>query len=125
MSSGPSSGDPLDLMELSRRIHSRHEHVPVGAVNDHGMTLAVNEAPYPWHEHPDSDELFLVLEGRLRLECANGVTVELGPFDTYMVPTGMVHRTTPLGRCVNLVFETADAHTRFLDPPSEPRKEAP
>jgi mannose-6-phosphate isomerase-like protein (cupin superfamily) len=88
--------------------------VIVAAVNDDRMVLAVNTEPYPWHEHPDSDELFLVLEGTLRLDVAGGRSVDLGPFDTCVIRAGEVHRTTPVGRCVNLVFKRADGGTRFI-----------
>ncbi len=108
--------DPLNLTALGGSVRSVHEHVPVADVNDHRVILAVNERPFPWHCHPDSDELFLVVEGRLRLELEGGEAVLLGTNDTWLVPAGTVHRTTPLGRCVNLVFERARTETRFVEP---------
>lgn len=115
--SGPQKGSPPNLRELAARVRSASEHLAAGDVNDHRMILAVNEVPYPWHSHPGSDELFLVLEGNLRLELADGSAVDLGPMDTWVVAAGTVHRTIPQGRCVNVVFETAGAETRFVDGP--------
>ena len=105
----------VNVLALARPIRSAHQHVEVGACNDHRAVLAVNTEPFPWHHHPNSDELFLVLEGTLRLELEGGHRVDLRPSDTWVVPAGLVHRTTPLGRCVNLVFERADAETRFVE----------
>ncbi len=115
MSESSSPPAPKNLRELARPIRSLHEHVPVHDINDHRLILAVNEERYPWHEHPDSDELFLVVDGSLRLEFADGAFVDLGPWDTWVVPAGTPHRTTPQDRCVNLVFEIAGAKTRFLE----------
>ncbi|MEN8375895.1 MAG: cupin domain-containing protein [Gemmatimonadota bacterium] len=105
----------MNLSKLAAGIREAHEHVPLADVNDHRVILAVNEKPYPWHEHPNSDELFLVVEGILRLELADGKRVDLQPLDTYLVPGGTVHRTIPLGRCVNLVFQRAGTETRFAE----------
>lgn len=104
-----------NLHEIAAAIRSSHAHVDVRDVNDHRLVLAVNEDPYPWHEHPDSDELFIVLEGVLRLETAGGQRTDLGASDALLVPAGTPHRTTPLPRCVNVVVKRADAGTRFLD----------
>lgn len=118
------SASPTNLRSLADDVRSVHEHIAVADVNDHRLTLAVNEKPYPWHRHPDSDELFLIVEGSLRIEFTDRTPVALGPMDTWLVPAGVVHRTVPQGRCVNVVFETAGTETVFLEqkpvpPPAE------
>jgi mannose-6-phosphate isomerase-like protein (cupin superfamily) len=66
---------------------------------------------YPWHLHPNSDETFLVVEGRLLIEFENGFS-ELVPGQLLTVPSGVRHRTRPVGeRSVNLTFELAQAET--------------
>ena len=44
-----------------------------------------------WHAHDDTDDLFLVLRGRLRIELRDRV-VELGPGELFVVPRGVEHR---------------------------------
>jgi quercetin dioxygenase-like cupin family protein len=102
-------------MDLAQDITSAHAHVSLGRTNDHEVVLAVNSQPYPWHEHPNSDEFFMVLEGTLTVEHEDGTSVILSAADTWIVPAGTVHRTTPSGRCVNIVVERADIVTRFVD----------
>ncbi len=80
------------------------------------LRLAVLTGDYPWHQHPRSDELFLVMEGRLEIELADGRTLGLGPWQSVVVPAGTVHRTRGVGRTVNLCFETVAAETVFVDP---------
>jgi mannose-6-phosphate isomerase-like protein (cupin superfamily) len=83
----------------------------IAKVNDHVVRISVMTQPYPWHLHPNSDETFLVIEGRLNIEFEDG-TLELGPGQMLTVPRGLRHRTRPVGdRSVNLTFEAATAET--------------
>jgi mannose-6-phosphate isomerase-like protein (cupin superfamily) len=43
-----------------------------------------------WHDHPDTDELFLVLDGELIIKLRDG-DVRLGPGELYVVPRGVEH----------------------------------
>lgn len=90
------------------------------------LRLAVFEGEYRWHHHPRSDELFLVVEGRLELDLADGAaggteggarTLALGPWQAVVVPAGVVHRTRAVGRTVNLTVEALGAETVFVDGP--------
>jgi len=67
--------------------------------------------PYHWHFHPNSDETFLVIEGRLAIDFENG-SLELQPGQLLTIPSGVRHRTRPIGeRSVNLTFELAQSET--------------
>jgi mannose-6-phosphate isomerase-like protein (cupin superfamily) len=70
---------------------------------------------YPWHSHPHSDELFLVVQGRLTIELADGRSLTLEPWQAVTIPAGTVHRTRAEVRTVNLCFEELAAETVFLD----------
>ncbi|HEX5354408.1 MAG TPA: cupin domain-containing protein [Rhodanobacteraceae bacterium] len=79
------------------------------------MRLAVLENEYRWHHHPDSDELFLVVAGKLQIDLADGDTVELAEWQYVVVPAGTVHRTRAIGRTVNITFEKQGAGTVFVE----------
>jgi mannose-6-phosphate isomerase-like protein (cupin superfamily) len=90
---------------------SGYDNHPIATVNDHVVRISVMTHPYPWHLHPNSDETFLVIEGRLNIEFEHG-TLELGPGQLLTIPRGVPHRTRPVGdRSVNLTFEAAKAET--------------
>jgi mannose-6-phosphate isomerase-like protein (cupin superfamily) len=79
--------------------------------NDHVVRISTMTEAYPWHFHPNSDETFLVLEGQLVIDFQNG-SRELVPGQLLTVPSGVRHRTRPVGeRSVNLTFELAQAET--------------
>jgi mannose-6-phosphate isomerase-like protein (cupin superfamily) len=95
---------------------SRYRNIAVSRVNDACLRLATFEGVYPWHVHPDSDELFVVMDGTLEIDLADGRTLRLGPWDTVTIPAGVVHRTRAVGRTSNLCFERLET-TTFLDLP--------
>ena len=45
---------------------------------------------FTWHAHPDTDELFLVIDGSLTIRLRGG-DVTLGPGELYVVPRGTEH----------------------------------
>ncbi len=106
-----------DLSELSRGTQDSYRNMVVNRVNQHCLRLAVMHESYPWHHHPESDELFLVVEGRLHIDLEDGRTLSLGPWQTTTIPAGTVHRTRAEGRTVNLCFEALAAETVFLPEP--------
>lgn len=63
----------------------------IAEVNDYDVKAANVAGEYPEHDHPDTDELFIVLSGRLYLDLPDG-TVTLGPMDVFTVPRGVRHR---------------------------------
>jgi quercetin dioxygenase-like cupin family protein len=75
----------------------------------------VFEGEYRWHQHPDSDELFMVAAGKLQIDLAGADTVELTEWQYIVVPAGTVHRTRAIGHTVNVTFEKQHADTVFTE----------
>ena len=105
----------VEPLALSRLIKEPYHNRSLGQVNDHEIRMSVMTSGFPWHRHPDSDETFYGIDGKLVIEFADGeVIVSPGQFLT--VPAGTLHRTRPAGdRTVNLTFERAGAATVFDD----------
>ena len=61
------------------------------SVNDYDVKVARLRGEFIWHTHPDTDELFLVVSGRLTIGLRDR-DVELGPNDVFVVPKGVEHR---------------------------------
>ncbi|HET7278859.1 MAG TPA: cupin domain-containing protein [Dermatophilaceae bacterium] len=67
-----------------------------GRVNDVLVKVARIEGEFVWHDHPATDEAFLVLSGRLRLRVRDGApererTIDMEPGDFFVVPRGVEH----------------------------------
>jgi mannose-6-phosphate isomerase-like protein (cupin superfamily) len=79
----------------------------VAELNGQMVKVAKFEGAYVWHHHEHEDEMFLVLEGRLRMELRDG-PVTLLPGELYVVPRGVEHRPVAEGGVVHcLLFEPA------------------
>ncbi len=110
----PPSFQRINLKELSQQITADYHNSVVKEVNESCLHLAVMKGTYPWHRHPDADELFLVLEGELIIEFQDREAVTLQPSEILMIPAGVIHRTRALQRTVNLCFERTEATTEFI-----------
>jgi len=105
----------INLSELSQRMTDHYQNFVVNEVNESCLRLAVFTGEYPWHRHPESDELFLVLEGELIIDFRDRESVILYPNDLFTIPAGRIHRTRSSQRTVNLCFEQTQATTEFIE----------
>jgi mannose-6-phosphate isomerase-like protein (cupin superfamily) len=112
----------IGLKATSDAVTQSYQNLVLSLVNDHCLRMAVMEGEYRWHRHPQSDELFIVLEGRLEIDLSAGRTVVLEPGEAIVIPAGTAHRTRAKVRTVNLCFEHQGAYTgvEFLDPEPVP-----
>lgn len=77
-----------------------------GDVNEAQVKLAKFQGAFHWHHHEAEDELFLVIEGRLRIGLRDG-DVDLDPGEFVIVPRGVEHRPEAL---------TEVCHVLLLEP---------
>ena len=110
----------IDLQREAMSVKESYKNFVVNEVNNHCIRLAVMQGEFRWHHHPRSDECFIVIEGELEIDLADGRTFRLKPGQAFTIPAGIVHRTRSRSRAVNLCFETGDAYTGvvFEDSPT-------
>jgi mannose-6-phosphate isomerase-like protein (cupin superfamily) len=104
----------VDIAAEGAAVAEDYRNQVLSQVNASCLRLAVLSGEYPWHRHPRSDELFLVVEGALEIDLDDGRTLRLRPWQCAVVPAGTVHRTRGIGRSVNLTFEAVAAETEFV-----------
>ena len=51
----------------------------IGRYNGNKIFLGKIKGEFVWHSHPETDDFFLVVEGRLTIDLPDGAAVELGP----------------------------------------------
>ncbi len=88
----------MAVVDIAQKLALFSEHWSpkvVARLNDYEIKLAKLKGEFVWHTHDDTDELFLVIEGRLTIQLrdARGVEqgVSLGPGQLYVVPRGVEH----------------------------------
>lgn len=62
----------------------------VAGFNSNDIMVVKVKGEFNWHSHPDTDDFFLVLKGRLTIKLRDGDVV-LGPGELYVVPKGVEH----------------------------------
>jgi mannose-6-phosphate isomerase-like protein (cupin superfamily) len=63
----------------------------VAEMNDYQFKVVKLEGDFVWHQHPDTDETFIVLNGVLRIDFRDGAaTVQAG--EMFVVPKGVEHK---------------------------------
>ena len=111
------AGEVLDIQGLQALVTEPYRNQVLLNVNQDCMRMAVFDGEYRWHYHPDTDELFLVVAGELRIEFEAAAEAALGPWQCLVVPAGVVHRTRAVGRTVNITIEKQGAQAVFVEPP--------
>jgi mannose-6-phosphate isomerase-like protein (cupin superfamily) len=109
---------PLTVIDIREKTGGRNTgyfNEPLTSVNDHVVRVSVMTQPYFWHLHPNSDEVFLVMEGSIFIDLEDK-TIELQLGQLFTIPRNTKHRTRPNGnRSVNLTIESADLKTIKLE----------
>ena len=70
----------------------------VGFMNDYKLQVVKVKGPFVWHKHDETDDFFLVLNGRLTIHLRDR-DIELEPGEIFVVPRGVEH-------CPDAVQET-------------------
>ncbi len=94
----------VNLAEKLAAIHDLWSPKAVAAVNECHVKLVRLQGEFIWHAHEREDELFLVLQGRLRMEFPDR-EVLLEPGELIVVPHGTEHRPVAEGEVHVLLLE--------------------
>ena len=63
----------------------------IAEMNDYQFKVVKLQGDFIWHDHKDTDETFIVIEGTLRIDFRDG-GVEIGPGEMFVVPKGVEHK---------------------------------
>jgi mannose-6-phosphate isomerase-like protein (cupin superfamily) len=98
--------DKVNLREKLARINDHWNPRIVGELNGQQVKLVKFQGEFIWHHHDNEDELFLVVEGRFRMEFRDRhVWLEEG--EVLIVPRGVEHRPVAEEQVSVLLFEPA------------------
>ena len=63
----------------------------IAEMNDYQFKIAKLQGDFIWHDHKDTDETFMVLEGTLRIDFRDGA-VRVSAGEMFVVPKGVEHK---------------------------------
>ena len=83
----------IDKVNLAEKLESFDDYFSpkiVGELNDYKLELVKAKGEFVWHSHPETDDFFLVVAGRLTIQLRDR-DVELGAGELFVVPRGVEH----------------------------------
>jgi len=116
--------DKINLREKLAVFSDQWSPKVIAEMNDYQFKLVKIEGEFVWHEHDDTDEAFIVIEGNMRIEFEDG-SVELGEGEMYVVPRGVRHKPCADSECKVMLVEprgvvnTGDAESEMTAPNDE------
>ena len=78
----------------------------IAQMNEMHFKLAKIEGEFVWHSHPETDEVFIVLEGSFEMQLRDG-SLHLNAGEMCVVPKGVEHRPVAAEECAILLVEPA------------------
>jgi len=78
----------------------------VAQMNDYHFKLAKFQGEFVWHNHANTDEVFIVLDGQMAIDFRDG-RVDLKTGEMLVVPKGVEHKPIAEDECKILLVEPA------------------
>eukprot|EP01132_Coremiostelium_polycephalum_P003531 gene3531-4393_t len=87
----PKSYKAINFSEKFELFSEQWSPKVVAELNDNQFKIVRIEGDFIWHDHPETDEAFIVLDGELRIDFRDGF-VTIRPGEMYVVPKGVEHK---------------------------------
>lgn len=81
----------INLADKIARISEQWQPRVITELNDYQFKLARIQGDFIWHDHPETDEAFIVIEGELRIDFRDG-SVHLKAGEMFVVQRGVEHK---------------------------------
>ena len=110
------SAGAINLADKLAQFNEHWAPRTVAEFNGHDIMVVKVKGEFVWHHHDDTDDFFLVLNGRMTVRMRDR-DVELGPGEMFVVPVGVEHQTYAEEEAELLLIEpsgtpnTGDAET--------------
>ena len=97
---------PINFEEKLLKFSEHWSPKIIAQLNDYHLKLAKVQGEFVWHDHPETDEVFIVVKGQLEILFRDG-SVLLNEGEMYVVPKGMEHKPVAENECHILLIEPA------------------
>ncbi|MFN4297189.1 MAG: cupin domain-containing protein [Brevundimonas sp.] len=108
----------IDIAEKFAAIHEHWRPKVAARLNGQDMRLVKIKGEFPWHSHPEADEMFLVWRGGFRMEFRDRA-VDLAAGQFIVVPRGVEHRPVADEEAEIMLFEPSEVINTGNAPASE------
>ena len=97
---------PINFQEKLAKFSEQWSPEIIAQMNDYHFKIAKIQGEFIWHDHPETDEVFMVLKGKLEIQLRDGYVV-LSEGEMFVVPKGVEHKPVAEHECHILLVEPA------------------
>src|SRR5262247_1078189 len=83
--------EAINLAKKFRLFNEQWQPKVIAAMNGYQFKVVKLQGDFIWHDHKDTDETFIVLEGTLRIDFRDG-RVHISAGEMFVVPKGVQHK---------------------------------
>ena len=96
--------EKINLKEKLSKFSDHWSPKVIAEMNDYQFKLVKIQGEFIWHNHEDTDETFIVIEGEMKIEYEKE-TLELNEGDMFVVPKGVEHKPWAENECKVMIIE--------------------
>lgn len=97
---------PINFQDKLSKFSEQWSPKIIAQMNDYHFKIAKIEGEFIWHDHPETDEVFIVLKGQLEIQLHDR-SVVLKEGEMFVVPKGVEHKPVAEKECHILLIEPA------------------
>lgn len=94
----------VNIKEKSGLIQKRHSYKCIARMNDTEFKLVKAKREFIWHKHPDTDEVFVALEGKFKIHLRDKI-LDLAPGEMVVIPKNVDHKPVFKEECILMLIE--------------------
>ena len=83
--------NPINLEEKFNKFSKHWSPQVIAEMNDYQFKLVKIQGEFTWHDHPNTDEVFIVIEGSMEIELRSK-KIHLSAGEMFVVPKGVEHK---------------------------------
>lgn len=97
---------PINFSEKLAKLSEHWSPRNIAQMNDYHFKIVKIQGEFVWHDHPETDEVFIVLQGQFEIQFRDG-KVSLRQGEMFVVPKGLEHKPVAEHECQLLLVEPA------------------
>jgi len=96
----------INFEEKFAKIKDLHSYKLVAQMNDYHFKLVRMKREFIWHNHPETDEVFIIIDGNMQISLRDEILyLKKGEF--VVIPKGVEHKPSSSEECKILLIEPA------------------
>ena len=97
---------PINFADKLSKFSEQWSPKIIAQMNDYHIKIVKVQGEFVWHDHPETDEVFIVLKGQLEIQFQDGKVI-LSEGEMFVVPKGIEHKPVAEQECHMLLVEPA------------------